>query len=334
MTALERLETFADRTAWLERRREGLGGSDVARIMTGRGLEVWLERQGATAERPDTPPMAIGRAMEQTVADQFEAHSGLELLRPWPAYAVVQGQEPWMLASPDRLLADRLAGLEMKTHGFRQREQWGEPGSDDVPDAYMWQTLWYMACCDVPTWHVAAWDRDAATMDQALRCYVVQRDRDLEAALLTRVEEWWEAFIRDGAQPPLDGSAAATDFLRRRFPRDSAPLLTATPEQDALGRELLRRRRARAEAESAEAEAENRLKAEIGAAEGIEGAGWRATWKAAKDSAVVDHAKYERALEGALLAAGYAEGQIALMRREFTSTRPGSRRFLLKGEAE
>ena len=62
---------------WVEARKSGIGGSDVASIMGlnkySSPLEVWMEKTGR-AETPDIsdkPPVYWGVILEDVVADEF-----------------------------------------------------------------------------------------------------------------------------------------------------------------------------------------------------------------------------------------------------------------------
>ena len=107
-----------DRKAWLEARKQGLGGSDVATIA---GLSKWksqvqvfLEKtQAIEQEDVQSEAAYFGNVLEEVVAQEFAKRTGLKVQRrnailQHPAY-------PWMLANVDRLIVGERIGLECKT---------------------------------------------------------------------------------------------------------------------------------------------------------------------------------------------------------------------------
>mgnify|MGYP003308094406 CR=1 FL=1 len=69
-----------ERTEWLARRRQGIGGSDVAAILGlspwRTALDVYHDKTGAEKPEAETENMRIGTALEQFVADRFTEETG------------------------------------------------------------------------------------------------------------------------------------------------------------------------------------------------------------------------------------------------------------------
>ena len=67
-------------TEWHERRRKGIGGSDIAAIAgispykTAR--DVWAEKTGRTSPQPPTPAMKRGTALEVLAITEYEEAAG------------------------------------------------------------------------------------------------------------------------------------------------------------------------------------------------------------------------------------------------------------------
>lgn len=316
--------TFPDRRAWLEARRSGIGGSDVAAILgksPWRGaLAVWLDKRGLADDSPAPIRMRAGNALEPLVAEIYRERMGTAFA-PLKPYTIFR-REAWELATPDRLvLGDIACGVEIKT--TRSASGWGEDGSDTIPEHYGYQVAWYAAVTGLMRWDVAALFGAAE-----YRQFRLEFSAEQCAALREAVAEWWGRHIVRGEQPPIDGSGEARSWLAQAFPRNEKPLRAANlTEARTLGRLAA----ARAAAEAAEAECErlgNEVRAAIGDADGIECECARATWRRTKDGVEVDKDAYIRALESALLGAGHSPGQLAMIRKEFSIVRPGVRRFL------
>lgn len=262
-------------------RATGIGASDIGAVAGlspyASPMDVWLVKRGL-AEVPQTDAMARGHQLEPAVASMYEAEhlAPGEALRH-PAGTLRHPRYPWALATPDRLVVDPLADatvrlVEIKAVGWRSARYWGAE-HDEVPPWYRAQIAWQMAVTGVEACDLAAF-----IGGEELRVYRIERDREMEAALLQIGRDFWRC-VEEGREPAVDGSEAWRSYLEARFPSARQVLRAATPEADEIAARLAD---ARARREAAEADAEraaNELRALIGDAEGIEGRGWRATWK-------------------------------------------------------
>lgn len=261
---LPRAET-ADRTRLI-------GASEVAAVL---GLSPWQTAFGLWESKMNPQPsvdsavMERGRYLEagllewtaaKTNAIGFERGPGLD--KPG-----IQGPESWMAVRPDGALhmADGVVELaEIKTS--RDAHEWGESGSDQLPQHYLVQVLTQMAACPgVQQARVGAY----LPIKDELRVMVVQRDEALIRWIIDTVGEWHHKHIVLGKQPELDGTEACRAYLRRKFPQETAPMRSATAQEVELVRSWVS---ARSVAKAAEANVErlgNLLRAEIGNAEGL-----------------------------------------------------------------
>jgi putative phage-type endonuclease len=153
-----------DRAQWLEERRSGIGGSDVAPML---GLSpwktpfaLWQDKTGRAVEvEPDEAQrerMHFGTVLEDVVAREHAARTGQRVQRV--TSMLRHPDVPIALANLDRAIVedgsrarwDQAAGrvlgargiLECKTaHALAQNSaDWGEPGTDQVP-AYYWMQV-------------------------------------------------------------------------------------------------------------------------------------------------------------------------------------------------
>lgn len=339
------------RAMWLEERRAGLGGTDAAAILGlspwANPLQVWLEKRGEGVPRPDSEAMYWGRALEDPIARRYMEVTGRRVWNPERVYR--HKEHPMLIGTPDRLSLDDARGLEVKTASDRFAHEWGEPGTDAIPQHYVVQCLHYMSVVDVDLWDVAV-----LIGASDFRVYTIRRNRDLEQAITTRLTEWWTRHIVGGERPELDGSVATRDYLQRAHPFNKLDMLKSDDIADALAADLRAARAVLDEWGPRADEAANRLRAIIGDHEGVEGADWRATWKSPKASTVVDWEGYARALvaemgkvaeylrgkagelgfaerESIVEMLGLADAALAEMKAQNTTERPNARRFLFRG---
>lgn len=203
-----------DREAWLDQRRKGVGGSDVAAIMglsPYRGAyEVWAEKSGLI-EAPDIsdkPAVIWGNILEPVVGEHYaENHPDREVRR---LNAVCQSIErPWAQASLDYEVKDPELGwgvLEIKTAGQRSEGKW----DDGVPLFYQTQVAHYLSV----TGRAFA---DVAVLigGQDYREYRIMRDEDDIRAVESAVDEFWQR-VQTGDEPPIDGSPGEAEALFKR----------------------------------------------------------------------------------------------------------------------
>lgn len=261
------------RELWLARRRNGIGGSEVAAVL-GRSpfaspLEIYV-RKIERAENGDRPELRRGRLLEPGVL----AWLGEELQVPVEPVPIELQPIPhptaeFAFASPDGLVDDD--GIaEAKTS--RSREGWGEPGSDCIPAHYLMQAQWELAC----TGRDFAWVPVLfGGLDFAL--YAVERHDRLIDRLLNQVGEWWDRHVLRGV-PPAPTRPGDNQFMARAH-RLSTSLMLAAPEIEPVLRQLRDLRdwinRAKDQRDALEAQ----VKAYIGAAQGVVAGETVATWK-------------------------------------------------------
>lgn len=207
-----------DRDAWLEQRRKGVGGSDVAAIMglsPYRGAyEVWAEKMGLV-EAPDIsdkPAVTWGNVLEPVVGRHYaENHPDRDVRR---LNAVCRSiARPWAQASLDYEVRDPGLGwgvLEIKTAGLRSAGHW----EDGVPLFYQTQVAHYLSVTGRPFADVAV-----LIGGQDYREYRIMRDEGDIAAVDGAVDAFWER-VRTGEEPPADGSPGEAEALFRRHPKD------------------------------------------------------------------------------------------------------------------
>lgn len=309
------------RALWLEDRRKGIGGTDAAAILGlspyATALDVWLQKRDEAAPKPQSEAMWWGSALEDIVARRYMEKTGRKVWNPEGLFA--HREHPELVGTPDRLVIGQARGLEVKT-ASQWADGWGEPGTDEIPHAYIVQCHHYMAITGFPVWDVAV-----LIGGSDFRVYTLNRDESFEASLVEQLLAWWQRHVVEGERPPITGADSAREWLHRRFPRDTKPLIPADPVAEAFAASLLMARQTMRDAEAVRDESENNLKAIIGEAAGIQGDGWKVSWKATKDRERVD---WKKVSENLVQRYHLAASDLALAMLQATATEPGVRRFL------
>ena len=204
---------------WLDIRRQGIGGSDIAAIL---GLnkyrtpiDVYQDKLGIAAEVEENEAMHFGTILEEIVAEEFADRTGMKVQKVNSTICV--GKDYWMRANIDRAIVNReIAGnvrvkeqegtnriittdaiLECKTAGMRSAHLWGPSqeleivtgevtSEHEIPIAYELQVQWYMAITGVSKAYVAV-----LIGGQEFRCYEVERNDTLIAHMTQYAHKFW-----------------------------------------------------------------------------------------------------------------------------------------------
>ena len=248
------------REEWLEFRRRGLGGSDIAAIA---GLSPWrspmavyLEKIGDIPGQEESEAMYWGKRLEDVVADEFALKTGLKVARK---NAILQHPDhPWMLANIDRRIVGQKAGLECKTTSAYGKENW-ENGK--VPDMYLLQCQWYMAVTGYDSWWIAV-----LIGGNTFQYKEIQRDEEIIRHITEIGRDFW-GLVENRTPPAMDGSESSADVLNVLFPaestRDEAEEINLAGADTVLN-EFLRAQEMERQWKVAKDEAANKLKAQMG----------------------------------------------------------------------
>lgn len=212
------LTAETNREEWLAARRKGIGASEIAAVL---GISPWqspFSLYWAKVNGWDYEPsaeMEWGTRLESAIAIKYaNNHPDVDV---WGS-ELVQGDPPWMLATPDRVLRMYVDGRLMPPHAVvelktaHSADGWGEPGTDEVPVYYRAQVLWQLAVLDV------AWGDIAVLIGGSdYREYTVLRDAK-DIAVMVEAGRRFMRRIETGDPPPIDDHQATLATIKRLHP--------------------------------------------------------------------------------------------------------------------
>lgn len=313
----------------IEKRRSGIGASEAASVLGlnpyRTPLEVWMQKKGLV-ENIETPAMRLGTRLEPVIAEMYQEVSGRELvLSPTLFY-----KNPVIFGTPDRIVKGMSKGVEIKTANTRMSDQWGEDGTDEVPQYYLIQCILCMAVTGFPEWDVAV-----LLGGQDFRIYSILRDIDLENSIIEKLLEWWETYIVGNREPDIDSSRSCADYLAIKYPKNFKPLKEADADTEKLIQRLAEVRYSLKSYEEQEEAIKNLLKNYIGDAEGVQGLSGKCTWKATKDTKQTDYQAIYAFLHSfpafhEFLKKHEIDSKTVI--NDFTTIKPGVRRFLFSAK--
>lgn len=282
-----------------------IGGTTVSAIV---GLNPWETPHGAylklRKEAPPTPDneaMARGRRFEPIVANVFQGNH--------PEYVVEHNRKgtdapevyehpdyPFLVGHPDRLLYDAqseklVEGLEIKTSNWSNFRQWGEEGTDEIPQNYLIQCQWYAGLAQLPVWRVEVAFLDDEGKLKTCKEYKINADAELFETLVERAVDFWENNVIPGVPPEIDRVDETTkQWLVQKFAYNVEPIEEATPHEERLMATYLARKEALEAAQEELNQVELALKMAIGDRDGLSSETFgKVTWKRTKDTQRVDY---------------------------------------------
>lgn len=323
-----------NRQEWLSERRKGIGASEAAAIlglnphMT--PLEVWLSKVNPEMlpERKDEDFLEFGTEVEGPIERRYIRDTGNQVYHPTPAI-IVHPKYPELICTPDGM-CDSPEKIVVEYKFERFSDNFGDPGTDEIPEHFLIQGSHQMACSgrnrvDFGVLHGAP----------PIRIYRAYRDLELEAQLIERLRGWWSDYVVKQVEPPIDSSTAWADYLKRKHPRNTAPMLTAEAGSSIEDSVVTLKRYIRdMEQEQARVETlKNEVKAFIGDNDGLLlPDGSKVTWRRDKDSTadVTDYGKVVGELiECGLVKLTEVQEFIHKHTRIGVVTRKGARKFII-----
>lgn len=182
-------------------RKQGIGASEAAIVMGASSwctpYKLWMIKTGKIeaddlSQRPD---IWWGNELESIIAKRYQIVTGSRLKRN--NRTLRHKAYPHILCHIDRKVIGQHKIVEIKSTNFFSYE-WGDPGTDRVPESYYWQVQQQLAItgCDIAD--IAVYPKGS----DDIRIYNVPRNNDLIMVLIERVNEFWRCVVSN-TEPPI-----------------------------------------------------------------------------------------------------------------------------------
>jgi predicted phage-related endonuclease len=225
--------------------------------------------------------MEWGKRLEAVVAKAWAEKTGHKIKSD--ARVRRHPKHRWMIAHVDRWLTDEDAIYEGKTTNRWASSEWGEEDTDQIPDDYRLQVAHYLAVTDKPRCYIAV-----LVGGSHFRRYVVDRDMELENALIEAEGAFWHDHVLAQFPPPIDASEASARYLLAKYPKVTLEELDPPEGFESLALRYLSLVEAVKLAETEKSELANRMRDLMGGAGAVTGPQYRATWRDVKAPARTD----------------------------------------------
>lgn len=217
-------------------RKSGIGGSDAAAVL---GISPWKtplrlfeEKLGLVPDVEQTEPMWFGTHVEPIIADRYAMITGREISVP---RMCVHPSHPWMIGHLDRITSD---GRVVECKETSKADDWGSPGTDDVPQHYLTQGLHYLAVTGLRYCDFAV-----RILGRGFQIYTIERDEALIAHLIERERAFWEGNVLAKIAP----DPVTIDDARRRWTSAKGKAVPADAQVMAFLRTIKNERAAQKE---------------------------------------------------------------------------------------
>jgi putative phage-type endonuclease len=256
----------------LAQRKDGITATDIAAIAGlhpyRSAIDVFLDKTGRAPPFAGNDRTRWGNILEAPIRDDYAERHGVRVEVPG---TLEHPEVTWAKATPDGICyAPRQVrpknGLEIKTHSFRAADQYGDPGTDQVPPHELVQCVWNMFVSGLDNWDLVAF------IDGQPAEYRIVRDDDLIELLRSDAERFLFDHVRKDVPPPPDGSESYDSYLSATYSQKRPDLVSidAMPEALMLVRSLRVARDQLAQAETYVDTLAQSVKMVIGDGAGIE----------------------------------------------------------------
>jgi putative phage-type endonuclease len=207
-----------ERENWLRERKTYLGGSDMAAIcgvpsFKKTALDVYFSKVNPeiielTKDDPNYEAAYWGAKQEKDVAERYAEEHNVEVtIEP---KLIRHPKYPFMAGNIDRWVGNYEYILECKTAHFIKSKEWGEVGTNQIPEAYLCQVAWYSAITGVPKVDIAV-----LIGGQDFRIYTYVQDKKFEDKLITIGKNFWLNHVQKRIPP----EAMSTDDVLALYPK-------------------------------------------------------------------------------------------------------------------
>lgn len=271
----------------LELRKKGITGSNIAAVVgldPYRGpFDVYLDYKGLSDPLEMSHHLERGIFLEPAIINWFSHRTNRQVENPG---TLVHPEHPICIATPDgisHINGDDRRVLEIKSPGRFKEDDWGEPGTDNIPEYYIPQIMWECAVTGLKDADVVAF------VDGNIDIYKVPFNKDLFEALLESANRFWNDNILKDEPPAPDGSEKTRQWLLNRYPQSMGRIIEATPDVAKFAEIYIQARDMEKEIEDRKKAAANNLRLAMEDAETLIGCGVRVTYKNNKDTEFLDY---------------------------------------------
>lgn len=219
----------------LARRGRYIGASEMAAVMGlnpwQSGWDVWARKTGLVPETEANEAMQLGTELEPSVLNWAATQLGPLIRNQWRVYTPM----PILSSTLDAIVAADATPVEAKTAGILRgfaSEEWGEPGTDEIPLHIIIQTHVQMMTGEADHCHVPA-----LLAGRGFLLFAVERNKGLCEMIAQAAEKFWHNNV-EKVIPPLNCSPSMETIKRiNRIPDTVVDIHDQIVEQWMIAKE-------------------------------------------------------------------------------------------------
>lgn len=331
------LTATENREEWLEARRKVITATEVSAILGLHPYEtartVYLKKTGQMPETEQTEAMYLGTKLEPLIAEMHAERHGLDFARDMEQTGfMIAKDNPRHGATPDYIIKPTDTLLECKWAGPNTMRNFGQDGTDDVPQHYLLQVQWQLHCSGK-----AKAVLTVLTAYGKVKTFAIERDDEIIRRMAFRANLFIGEYLDAEMPPPLSGREPDTDLLKTMYPQDDGRVIAAPYDMEETIALLATKVTEYKELETEVDGYKNKIKEFMGESTRMESDWGRFSWKTSKDSVKTDWQKCYEGLKiySSLMLATDPGNHALLMAEaerleaESTVTKTGARPFLM-----
>ena len=208
-------------TEWHAARANGLGGSEVAPLLGLSPYEsrfsLWHRKAGNIGPVEETEIMEAGKRLEPVILEKFRDSHPEFLVTGSATYA--HHERTWQVGNPDGEIHLPELGVSeypvalIECKYALYDDEWGEPGTDEIPIHYRCQVQWYLDVFGIDTCYLMVFIGSQGQF----REYVIRADAGEQQILRSAAVEFLASLTR-GEQPDVDAHSATYQAIRELHP--------------------------------------------------------------------------------------------------------------------
>jgi putative phage-type endonuclease len=219
-----------DKIEWLTKRRTCVTATDIGAICEVSPyksvFDVWYDKTNPKPpeEKKGNAALDWGTRLEPVIAQAYTDIVGIKLKKGEFFLKEINGIPCG--CTPDYESEDGIINVEIKTANAKM-EQWGNDGTDEVPEVYLTQTQWQMGLTGKKITHLPC-----LVFSRDMRTYNIHFDEEIFKYLLDRATNFWK-YVVDKTPPPIDNSMSCRKYLTQLF-KNGKKEIVPEPSTDLL----------------------------------------------------------------------------------------------------
>lgn len=212
---------------WFEERFNHIGASEAAAACGvspwKQPLDIYLEKRRLVEPFAGNDFTRLGSAMEPVIRAEFTHRTGIELISPVPL--MIHPDTQFISASLDALHdTPERRPTETKCSNWRRAAEWGEEGTDQIPEEYVIQ-------CQQQMYVVGAERCDLAVLldGRTLRLYTVNRHEALISRMIELETELWQRIQAGDPPAPNFRHPRTLDLIKNLYGVEEGESIDLTP---------------------------------------------------------------------------------------------------------